>query len=421
MLNMKIQYLYTILVFVIIGLIFPAKGTISEISKDDFLEILTFMDSMINNISTKYVVDEERNKKMLERAMQLDERLTSLAEKRSWDIEWRKDQDKYYFDVDIIREDANFPRNHNIEAYDGQYCQVLNVNDNRATIHSDPIDEGYITPLDFCHSMGDKEKGMAVVLKEAEIKTFSQTTWQDHQCYFVEATLANASKLQAWIDPNIGYKARCIKQWNRHGQIAYEASADYKEIEKDIWFPVSGVSKLYTNDKDTGERVISCERTLKVDEVNINKNLNIKNFSIELPIGTKVYDEIYGIGYIVGLSSIIGIDDSLLDDIAEAGKFDKINETNKSSQRLPDKKREVISQNNELVSITNNLIQTNKKPPTNNHKLKLFTMILVFTTTVSIFAFISILYFIKKGKKNNESNIFQLSTDNNSNNYLPRK
>jgi peroxiredoxin len=154
-------------------------------------------------------------------------------------------------------------------------------------------------------------------LADCEIMNIRQEKWQGHECYFIEAIQSNGAKAEVWIDPEIGWRARCVRYWGPDGTIWHEASAEFKDCGNGAWFPVQGVYKLYGNDPNSGERVVSDERKLKVEQVKVNTDLTQKDFEIQYPRGTRVYLFDTGESYIAGVTSVAGFGEEALNPLKD--------------------------------------------------------------------------------------------------------
>ena len=139
----------------------------------------------------------------------------------------------------------------------------------------------------------------------------------------MQAIQSDGAKVEVWIDPEIGWRARRARYWGPDGLIWYEASAEFKDCGNGAWFPLEGEFRLYGLDPSSGERVVGIERRLKVEQVKVNGDLTQEDFDIQFPPGTWVYDHIYGIGYVVGITSLDGVTDTVLDKITEAARADQ--------------------------------------------------------------------------------------------------
>lgn len=139
-------------------------------------------------------------------------------------------------------------------------------------------------------------------LKQDNLKFLETTQNLDgHSCYIIKGvcnTPFNNNEYEIWVDPNIGFMPRIIKEVISPGNFTLRKFLDYKEIYPEIWFPMKVVVEA-VSEKDIKvppqiviPRVI-CNVYI-VDSVKVNIDLPPDIFKLDFPSGTKVNDEITG-------------------------------------------------------------------------------------------------------------------------------
>jgi hypothetical protein len=283
----------------------PCYAKLPDIKSAELLKAVKHGDSLYRNVDCMYTVDEKFNKSIHEKY--------GRPLNRKLEIHWRSEGAREY--IDVTQHDGrlfNGKPFRFIMAHSGegrkQWQPYQNVGDifNKSYRHAWPV------PIDFGLTLGRREKKLGESLAECEITNISQEKWEGHECYFVQAIKPDGAKAEVWIDPEIGWRARHERFWGSNGGLWYEASAEFRDCGNGAWFPVEGVFKLYGNDKSSGNRVVSRERRLKVEQVKVNADLTQKDFDIQFPQGTYVYNHDLNKSYIAGVTSIDSFDDSEL-------------------------------------------------------------------------------------------------------------
>ncbi|MHC4640525.1 MAG: LolA-like protein [Planctomycetota bacterium] len=299
-----------------LAIVSSANAALPEMGKVELLEAIKFADSIQVNVDSKYVVNELFNQSIHGGRM---------PEKRRLEIEWRREGIRDYYDVTV--HDGKLIKGNPfriVTAYNGEHRKQWMPNENKGDTFKEPHRSAWPVPIDFGLTLGKYDKTLGESLEECEIDTIRRTDWQGNECYYIEAIQPNGSKAEVWIDPAIGWRARNVKLYRADGLIRYEATADFNDLGNSIYFPFEGTAKMYGKDPNTGERVVSCTRKLKLKEVKVNKELTQEDFDIKFPSGTEVFDHIHGIGYIAGVSSLQGVEDAALNEIAEIAESNNI-------------------------------------------------------------------------------------------------
>lgn len=337
--------------FVFLSAVSIIKAALPEINKNNLIEAIKFSDSLQTNLDSKYIVDEEFNE-----AIHGDR----MPAERKLEIQWRQDGIRNYYDVTV--HDGEYIQDKPfrfVTSFDGEYRKQWIPNENKGDVFKEPHKSSWPIPIDFGLTLGKHDKKLGESLGECKIETIRKIDWDDNQCYYIEAFQPNGAKAEVWIDPKIGWRARNVKLYRTDGLIMYEATADFNDMGNGIYFPTKGTAKLYGKDPNTGERVVSCVRNLKIEEVKVNTELTQEDFNIKFPQDTEVYDHIYGIGYIVGVTSLYGINDETLNDITEVVKTEKvpvIENSTEAKQSLakdaiePKKEAEAISEDKTVIT-----------------------------------------------------------------------
>jgi hypothetical protein len=274
------------------------------------LKAIKHGDSLYKNIDCKYAVDEKFKKSIYEKF--------GRPLKRKLEIHWRSEEAREYIDVT-----QHYGRLFNgkpfrfITANNGEGRKQWQPYQNVCDIFSTPYRHAWPDPIDFGLTLGSKNKKLGESLAECENTILRQEKWQGHECYFVQAIQSDGVKAEVWIDPEIGWRARFIRNWGPDGTIWHEASAEFKDCGNGAWFPIEGIFKRYENDPNTGKRVVSNERKLKVEQVTVNADLTQKDFDIQFPRGTYVYVHDLNESYIAGVTSIAGFGEEVLNPLKD--------------------------------------------------------------------------------------------------------
>jgi len=320
---------WSIVVFAMsLAVISPAYAVLPDITAAELLDAVKQGDSLRRNVDCKYTVDEQYDKSIWAES--------GMPVKRKLEIHWRREGINDYIDVTnyngrlVLGKPVRI-----VQAFNGKIRMQWTPNEKKGSIFKKPYIHGWALPVDFGLTLGDRNKKLGESLAECKITNIRQEKWQGYECYFVQAAFTNGAKAEVWIDPEIGWRARHLRIWDPDGSIGRDSSAVFKDWGRGTWFPVRGVFKSYGNDRSSGERVVSIERRLKVEQVKVDANLTIKDFEIQYPRGTRVllYDS--GESYIAGVTSVAGfgedelnpLQDKPLPDMKQFAVADDPNET----------------------------------------------------------------------------------------------
>ncbi len=288
----------------------PSYAKLPDITAAELLKAVKHGDSLHKNVDCKYTVDEQLNKSIHEKY--------GRPLKRKLEIHWRSEGAREYIDVTV--HDGRLIRGkpiRSIMAHSGEGRKQWKPNENKGDIFSKPHRHAWPVPIDFGMRLYKREKKLGESLAECEISNLRPEKWQGHECYFVQAIKPDGAKAEVWIDPGIGWRARCVRYWGPEGTIWHEASAEFKDCGNGTWFPVEGVFRLYGNDPNSGQRVVSEKRKLKVEQVKINADLTQKDFDIQFPRRTNVYIHDLNESYIAGVTSIAGFGEDELNPLKD--------------------------------------------------------------------------------------------------------
>jgi len=250
----------------------PCYAKLPDITTAELLKAVKHGDSLYRNVDCKYTVDEQLNKAIHEKY--------GMPLKRRLEIHWRSEGAREYLDVTQLDGRLYLGKPFRFIAANNEGRKQWQPNENKGDIFSKPYRHAWPVPIDFGMTLGNREKKLGESLAECEIANIRQEKWEGHECYFIEAIQSDGSKAEVWIDPEIGWRARRGRFWNLNGSLWYEASAEFRDCGNGAWFPVEGVFRLYGNDRSSGNRVVSRERRLKVEQVTVNADLAQKDFDI---------------------------------------------------------------------------------------------------------------------------------------------
>jgi len=292
------------------AVISPVYAKLPDITTAELIKAVKHGDSLHRNVDCKYTVDEQLNKAIHEKY--------GRPLKRKLEIHWRSEGAREYIDVTqhngrlYLGKPFRF-----VAANSGEGRKQWTPNENKGNIFSKPYRHAWPVPIDFGMTLDRREKKLGESLAECEITNIRLEKWQGHECYFVQAIQPNGAKAEVWIDPEIGWRARRGRFWGPGGVLWHEASAEFRDCGNGAWFPVEGVYKLYGNDPNSGERIVSDERRLKVEQVKVNADLTQKDFDIQYPRGTYVYIHDLNESYIAGVTSVAGFGEEALNPLKD--------------------------------------------------------------------------------------------------------
>ena len=282
-----------------LAVISPAYAVLPDITVTELLDAVKQGDSLLRNVDCRYTVDEQYNKSIWAES--------GISLNRKLEIHWRREGINDYIDITnhngrlVLGKPVRF-----VQAYNGKIRMQWILNENKGTIFNKPFVHNWALPIDFGFTLDDRNKKLGESLDDCRITSIRQKKWQGHECYFVRAAFTNGSKAEVWIDPEIGWRARRLQIYGPDGSIERDSSAVFKDWGRETWFPVKGIFRSYGNDSSSGERVVSIERRLKVEQVTVNAKLIIKDFEVQYPRGTRVLIYDSGESYIAGVTSVAG-------------------------------------------------------------------------------------------------------------------
>lgn len=288
----------------------PCYAKLPDITAAELLKTIKHGDSLYKNVDCKYTVDGQLNKIIFEKS--------GWALRRKLEIHWRSEGTREY--IDVTAHDGRLVLGEPIRsvmAQSGKGREQWFPNENKSAIFNKPCMHAWPVPIDFGMRLYKREKKLGESLAECEIKNIRQEKWQGHECYFIEAIQSNGAKAEVRIDPEIGWRARCVRYWGPDGTIWHETYAEFKDCGNGVWYPVEGIFRLYGNDPNSGQRVVSDERKLKVEQVKVNTDLTQKDFEIQYPRGTRVYLFDTGESYIAGVTSVAGFGEEALNPLKD--------------------------------------------------------------------------------------------------------
>ena len=283
----------------------PAHARLPDITAAELLKAVKHGDSLYRNVDCKYTIDDWHDKSIWGKS--------GIPLKRKLEVHWRSEGIRDY--IDLTAHNGMFvngkPVRH-ILTFNGKIRMQWTPNENKGCISKKRYNHGWAVPIDFGLTLGNRKRKLGESLAECEITSLRQEKWQGHECYFIEAIQSDGTKAEVWIDPKIGWRARRLRMWEPDGLIRRYSSAEFKDCGNGAWYPVEGIFRYYATDRSSGERVVSIERKLKVEQVKVNADLTIKDFEVQYPRGTRVtlYDTRES--YIAGVTSVTGFGEEAL-------------------------------------------------------------------------------------------------------------
>jgi hypothetical protein len=290
-----------------------AGAELPPISGEDLVKAVQFADSLQKDHVCKYSVEEKFNMAVHGGRM---------PEHRRLDIELRRDRERYY--TDVTNYDGTLIQDKPVRmvlTFDGEKRMQWTPNENKGDVFASEFQPAWPQPSYWDASLGRFDETLGDGLARSRVVSIRPEGAETHDCYYVEVIQPNGARAELWLDPAVGWRARRIKLYRTDGLLQYEAqTSQFKDCGNGVWFPVEGTAQLYAKDPATGERVVSCERRLHVTETRINCDLMRKDFEVDFPNGTEVYDHVQGIGFVKGVTSLEGVSDGALNLIAEEAR-----------------------------------------------------------------------------------------------------
>ena len=290
----------------------PCYAKLPDITAAELLKAVKHGDSLYKNVDCKYTINNQLNKAIWGKS--------EIPLKRKLEIHWRAEGTKDY--IDVTNHNGRLVRGkpvRHVQTFNGKIRMQWTPNSNKGCIFKKRYIHNWAVPIDFGMTLGNRERKLGESLAECEITKLRQEEWQGHECYFIEAIQSDGTKAEVWIDPKIAWRARRLRMWDPDDSIRCYSSAEFKVCGKGAWYPVDGIFRYYADDRSSGERVLSIERKLKVEQVEVNADLTIKDFEVQYPHGTRVHLYDTGESYIAGVTSVAGFGEEALNPLK--GKY----------------------------------------------------------------------------------------------------
>ncbi len=134
--------------------------------------------------------------------------------------------------------------------------------------------------------------------------------------YKVEFLSPSDSRIVGLIDSNQGYSMISRETYSK-GKLINTYKASFREVNPNIWFPVSGEEVTFENEETM------LKRTMNIKEIKINDpNFYDGLYHVNFKEGTRVYDRKTGLLYVIGnpmSQQVVNSGSLSLDDIAKKG------------------------------------------------------------------------------------------------------
>ena len=284
-----------VIVFIVLSISVAdmAWAELPQLSAQELVQAVKNRDEPYRNYQVSYEVEEF--------FVPGFERRYPMPEVRSLNITYGTMGEFYRYDVHVSSENPGaFPPWSYADAWNGSRRTQWNADSNHGDIFDEPFWHAFAVPGDFGLSLGSHGTLLGEELQQCTINTIRTEQIDSHECHYVEATKPNSAKVELWIDPQIGWRARKVVIYRTAGDISYKAEADWAEAAQSIWFPTTGTASLYGPDSaNPSQRAVSVLRTLTVNSTQFG-DLGGEDFEIEFPYGALIYDHIIDLPYIMG-------------------------------------------------------------------------------------------------------------------------
>lgn len=148
---------------------------------------------------------------------------------------------------------------------------------------------------------------LLIRLKEDKIKISSNPrNLEGHLCYLIEGECSppfEGKKYEVWVDPEITFMPRLIKEIVSPGNYNIRKFLEYKEISKDVYFPMRVEVESVSEQEIKVSSNVSIPKIVRnlyiVETVEVNNTLKEEIFKFDFPKGTRVKDEIINKEFII--------------------------------------------------------------------------------------------------------------------------
>jgi hypothetical protein len=210
-----------------------------------------------------------------------------------------------------------------VNAFDGRAETHLRTltsgeKDQRATIVQEPEYSRYFTP-DRCSlqdPLGLSSPVSLMGLMDSGKTEMAEEEYEGTNCYVI--TIDRGDILNRfWIDGERGFSILRSESWVKKEdswkRFSVMEDIVLEEFGNGIWFPVSARSRWYENLIITNEAVRPTKggewyeakvETIKVENIEFNKELGASDFAVKIPEDTRVYDARIGKAYTVGRAEV---------------------------------------------------------------------------------------------------------------------
>ena len=148
------------------------------------------------------------------------------------------------------------------------------------------------------------EKPLVDLVDGLNVENIQPVDWNGSQVYHVKGSIPDAMMdVDLWLNPEKSYRPERFMyatQSESATKIRVTKDFNFQEVAPDLWFPDSGQSVTAVINTETGEETNIETATMTLTDVRVNEHIPSSRFSIDPPVGTKVFDmrsrETYTVG-----------------------------------------------------------------------------------------------------------------------------
>jgi len=281
-----------------------ARADLSSTTPRQLLDAVVAHDALYPNQRATYTVEETFDQRIDPRS----------SPKRLGTYQFCRESGKYFYNVSLV-ESAHRPMTCR-QSFDGHLWMQFFGGQNTGDLFKDNSEPAWPTPVAFGLTFGSRDVKLGAAIAAGKITNVTVGEWDGHSVYLV-AWLARSQHVRAWIDPAADWRARRIESASETGPYSSEVSTEFQKLSNGVWYPVSGIeTEYYQGPLTNNNRIVSHAQKLMVTHAEVGFAATDRDFRIEFPNGTAVYDHVAKFGYLVGPGSISNDNHGRLDELA---------------------------------------------------------------------------------------------------------
>lgn len=219
---------------------------------------------------------------------------------------------KFRFEGDVktfSEEDSTIGKSKIVFTCNGDSCQYYSVEHNQGVVLS-PVSISHLpTPLDL--GLIYAGMNMGEYLDDSQPTYCGTEIARSVPCYLISAPIMNVNEkphgeVKIWVNPDQGWNVIQKQILDLNGEILYESDIDYMEWQSGVWFPQSGVNRVFKQNGDGA--TLYCTENWTIRDYASDVMFDESSFHVVFPQGTGVYDSIMELYYIVpGLEELAAV------------------------------------------------------------------------------------------------------------------